>query len=168
MAYLYRRRDGRIEIREARATPRGPRSRTLASFRGTLTPEILERAEARATRPLDRPALAARARQLGVPLTTRRGDHELRALLACLRRGEAIDPVLAGLLRGALEGAPVAPVPERLAEVAEWIGASDAERGEALRGLLRVSDRIVTSRSGLRRRRRRRYPRFASQPADAA
>jgi hypothetical protein len=168
MAYLYRRQDGRVEIREARSTPRGPRSRTLASFRGVLTPEIFERAEARAERPLDRLALMARARELDIPLTTRRGDREMRALLARLRRPEPVDPVLAGLLRSALEPVPVAPVPERLAEAAEWIGASDRERGEALRGLLRVSDRILASRARLRQRRRRRYPRFASEPADAA
>ena len=36
MAYFYARKTGRVEIREAYSTPRGPRSRTLASFRGAL------------------------------------------------------------------------------------------------------------------------------------
>ena len=54
MAYLSARPGGRFDIREAHATPKGPRSVTLVSFRGALTPEILERAAARALRPLER------------------------------------------------------------------------------------------------------------------
>ena len=65
MAYLYQRRDGRIEIRESSSTPQGPRSRTLVGFRGPLLPEHLDRAEAAARRRFDRDALARRARELG-------------------------------------------------------------------------------------------------------
>jgi hypothetical protein len=161
MAYLFRRADGRLEIREAVATPRGPRARTLASFRGALGPEVLERAEARATRPFDRTALLARARALRIPAPARRGDAGARELLARLRAGAAIDPVLAALLREALAPA-AAEVPPELAEVAEWVGADDVRRGEALRGLLRVSDRALRGRDPVRKAARRSFPRFRS------
>jgi len=37
-------------------------------------------------------------------------------------------------------------VPEHLADAVEWIGRSESERGEALRDLLRVADRVMQSR----------------------
>jgi len=163
MAYLVRRSGDRFDLREAVATRAGPRSRTLATFRPPLTQEILERAAARATRPFDRSALLARAAQLGVATTERRKDRAARELLAVLRSGAAIDPVLVTLLRDALAQAESAPVPERLAEVAEWVGASAARRGAALRDLLRLSDRIVQARSAVRSRPQRAFPRFSSR-----
>jgi hypothetical protein len=162
MAYLSRRADGRIEIREALHTPRGPRARTLASFRGALGPEVLERAAARAARPFDRRALLARAHSLGVPVTERREDRVARELLAALRAGGRVDAAIAALLCVALAPHAHARVPAELAEVAEWVGAEDARRGDALRGLLRVHDRIARSRSGGRRPARASYPRFRS------
>jgi hypothetical protein len=163
MAYLVRRSGDRFDLREAAATRAGPRSRTLATFRPPLTPEILERATARATRPFDRSALLARAAQLGVATTERREDRAARELLALLRSGAAIDPVLVTLLRDALAQAASAPVPERLAEVAEWVGASAARRGAAVRDLLRLSDRIVQARGAVRSRPQRTFPRFSSR-----
>lgn len=166
MAYLVRRTRGgleQIEIREAVTTPAGPRSRTLASFRGALTPEVLEAAAGRASRPFRPERLLARARALGIPVSRRREDRPARELLAALRRGAAIDPVLVGLLKEALEGVPETPPPPALAEVAEWVGASDAERGQALRDLLRLSGRIRASRTLPRERRRASFPRFRSR-----
>jgi len=163
MASLARRPDGRVEIRETLSTARGPRSRTLAGFRGVLTPEVLARAAGRAAQPFDAAALAARARGMGIPVSGQGTSAAAAELLGLLRRGAALDPVLAGALRSALEGVEAANPPERLAEVVEWIGASDRERGEALRGLLRTSDRITATRSAVRRRRRRRFPRFDSR-----
>jgi hypothetical protein len=168
MAFLSRRADGRVEIRETRRTLRGPRSRTLASFRGALTPDLLDAAEGRAGRALDRERLIERASELGIPTTLRRSDGPARALLAQLHSGVALDPLLAEALRQALDRAPEVPVPEGFAEVVEWIGAGDAERGHALRGLLRVSDRIASSRGAIRRRPARRFPRFESRPAEPA
>jgi hypothetical protein len=165
VASIYRRADGRLEIRESVSTPRGPRSRTLASFRGALTPEILERASDRASQPFDREKLLERVRALGVPVTRRREDRAARTLLAQLRRGNALHPVLASLLRAALSSPPLEEVHAELADVGEWVGASLAERGEALRGLLRVYDRIARSREAVRARPRQRFPRFSSEPA---
>lgn len=150
MAYLVARPAGRFDIREAIATPKGPRSRTLVSFRGALTAEVLERAAAQATRPLEREKLLARARELGIPMSLRREDRAARALLSALRGGAQVDPVLVTLLREELSARPAAPVPEALAEVADWVGASDAQRGAALRDLLRVTDRVLRSRGTLR------------------
>src|SRR5262245_38815758 len=99
MAYLYRRPHGRIEIREAHSTRRGPRSHTLVSFRGALRPEHLDRAEANARRPFDRAALLRRARELGIAVERSPADAAARDLLAGLRRGASLDPYLAVLLR---------------------------------------------------------------------
>jgi hypothetical protein len=163
MAYLARRAGGRFEIREAVTTGAGPRSRTLASFRGAITPELLDRAERRATRPLDRERLLARAAALGVAVAERRADGAARELLEELRRGAALDPALASLLRDALEPPAGAAARSDLAEVGEWIGADDARRGAAMRDLLRLSDTIARSRPRQRSRRRKSFPRFHSR-----
>lgn len=162
MAYLIRRADGRVEVREAVVTAAGPRARTLASFRGALAPDVLERAAARARRPFDRERVLAHAQRLGIAVTARRGDRPARELLARLRRGGSVDATLAHLLRAALEPAAAAGVPVELAEVAEWVGEDDGRRGEALRGLLRVADRVVASRGHVRAAARPAFPRFAS------
>jgi len=162
MAFLYRRGD-RVEIRESRATPRGPRSRTLASFRGALSPDVLALAAARAGGRFDAEALRAQARAKGIAVSGRRGDHAARALLAELQRGEVPDPVLVSLLRGLLEPLPAEPVPEHLADAAEWVGRHEAARGRALRGLLRTADTIVRSREPVRTPPAERFPRFASR-----
>lgn len=162
MAYLVKRPGNRIEIRESRATPQGPRSRQLARFAGALTPAVLARAAARATRPFDADALIRRARDLGIAIEARAPEREARALLARLRRGDAIDPVMAGLLVHALAGVETATLPEPVAEVGEWLGASAATRGAALRDLLDTYGRIAASRPPRRVRPRTPYPRFSS------
>jgi hypothetical protein len=168
MAYLVRRPDGRVEIREALATPAGPRSRTLASGSPPLGPELFERAARRARRGFDRERLLARARALGIAIAERREAPSARALLAELRAGASLDPVLVTLLRDALAALPAEPVPAALADVAEWVDRDDAARGAALRDLLRVSDRVVRSREPVRKRRERPFPRFASRRAARA
>ena len=163
-----RRQGRRCEIRECLATDRGPRQYLLASFRGVLTPELLDRAEARARRPFDRAVVMARARAMGIPVTQRRCFPEARALLGTLQRGAGLDPRLVTLLRAALEPLPAAPVPEHLTEAAEWIGQPEAERGRALRGLLRTADRILRSRGPLPTPPRERFPRFSSEAWEAS
>jgi hypothetical protein len=163
MAYLVRRSPHRIEVRESRLTPRGARSRVLTSFGGALAPDVLARAAASASRPFDAASLVRRARVLGIPVSERSREPEARALLARLRRGNPLDAGLAIALRRALARLPTAEAPEPLAEVAEWIGASAAERGAALRDLLDLYGRIETSRPRPRRRARARFPRFSSR-----
>jgi len=167
MAFLYRRgaAGAQFEIRESESTERGPRSRTLLAFRGVLTHEQMLEAGRRARGRFDARALVARARELGIPVRPP-ANREVRGLLAELRAGQASDPILLGLLRQYLDAAAVAEAPPELAElaeVAEWVGASAEERGAALRGLLRVTDRIVATRDATRFRRRTRFPRFRSR-----
>jgi hypothetical protein len=59
-------------------------------------------------------------------------------------------------------------VPESLAEVAEWIGATPRARGAALWDLLDTFGRIAASRPIRRERPRPVYPRFSSQTRKAA
>jgi hypothetical protein len=164
MAYLYLRKSGRVEIREAHSTPRGPRSRTLASFRGALTDEQLDRAESQSTRPFDREALRLRAAAIGVPVARSDADAETRALLARLRGGARIDPVLVSVLRAQLDECATAPLPDELADVIEWVGAGEHERGLALRDVLRLYDTIERSRDPVRETEAARFPRFSVQP----
>ena len=162
MAYLRRRSQGRVEIRESLGTPAGPRARTLCTFRGSLGPDSLERALARARRPIDAAALLASARKLGIRVTERRRGGSARRLLARLRQGVALDPVLVTLLRAALAAASAAPVPDDLREAAEWIGVDEDRRGVALRGLLRTTDRLIRGRPARRLAERAAFPRFCS------
>lgn len=160
MAYVYLRKNGRVEIREAHSTPRGPRSRTLASFTGALTEDHLDRAEAASSRAFDRDALRERVRELGIPIAGSSANSHARALIGELRRGAGLDPVLVSVLRERLEGHESLPVPDELADVIEWVGASEHQRGRALRDVLRLYDRIVRSRDAVREPEPDRLPRF--------
>ena len=168
MAYLYVRKSGRVEIREAHSTPSGPRSRTLASFKGTLTEEHLDRAESASARGFDRDAICRRARELGVSIARSSADSHARALIAQLRHGARLDPVLGSVLREQLEGGESTPVPDDLGDVIEWIGASEHERGSALRDVLRLYDRITRSRDAVREPEAARFPRFDVRPGRQA
>jgi len=163
MAYLYQRPCGRIEVREAHATPRGPRSRTLVSFTGPLSDELLDRAETRARRPLDRAALRRRAGELGVPFRESSADPAARELIGRLRRGARLDPRLAALLRDRLAEQPAVGLPDGLADVAEWIGAGELERGRALCDVLRLYGAIARSREPVREAPPALLPRFRSR-----
>ena len=158
----------RTEIRECRSTPAGPRQFVLASFRGVLTPEVLDRAEEKARRPFDRERLIARARATGIPVTRRRRHPEARQLVRILQAGGVPSPAFVALLRALLEDLPAEPLPEHLLDAKDWVGQSDAERGKALRGLLRTADRIVQARGPLRARPRELFPRFSSDSVDPA
>jgi hypothetical protein len=151
------------EIRECRATGRGPRQYVLARFRDVLTPEVLERAAVRAQRPFDRAKLVAGARRRGIPVSPHRTDAAARRLLAELRAGGSVEPGLVGLLQEALGMLEAEPLPEHLEDAAEWIGRSQVERGKALRGLLRVASRIARSAGARREPEQAPFPRFSSR-----
>jgi len=168
MAYLVKRSRDRVEIRESRSTPRGPRSHRLTSFEGALTPAVLARAADRATRPFDARTMVRRAQAMGIPVEARAPETEARALLGRLRREDTIDPVMAGLLMRALDGVATAPVPEHLAEVSEWIGSLPAARGAAIRDLLDTFGRIAESHPPRRSRPREIFPCFSSADLSAA
>ena len=98
MAYLVRRPGGSVQIRECVRTERGPRSRTLASFRGALNDHVLDQAERKAVQPLDREDLIAKAQTQGVGWTSST-SVAARQLVKRLRRGRTLDPVLTRELR---------------------------------------------------------------------
>jgi hypothetical protein len=160
-----RRQGNSFEIRECLSTDRGPRQRPLARFRGVLTPEVLDQAQAAARRPFDRHLLLERARRQGIPVNCERRHPEARKLLAHLRAGRALDPTLVTLLRGALELLASEPLPSHLSDVADWVGQSEAVRGRALRGLLRTASRTLRSRGPLREPPLQTFPRFSSGEA---
>lgn len=159
--------NGAYEIRECRSTERGPRQFVLARFRSALTPEVLEQAAVRAQRPFDRTKLVASARRRGIPVSPHRTDAAARRLLAELRAGGSVEPGLVALLREALSMLAAEPLPEHLADAADWVGRSEAERGKALRGLLRTASRITRSAGRRREPARRPFPRFSSRAVAA-
>lgn len=158
MAYVVRSAPDRWEIRESRATTAGPRSRTLATFR-ELTPDVVARAQRRADKPVATARLREAARRVGALVTPPVSDRATGELIAELAAGRRPRPELARLLVDALEQSPsIASSNARAA--AAWIGVAPKKRGEALRDLLLLVDRLP--RRELRPQPR--FPRIASHP----
>jgi hypothetical protein len=147
MAYVVARKGRRYEVRESVTTARGPRSRTLATF-ADLDDGVLDQVHARATTDVDDASLLRSARKAGAPVTVglSSADRAARALLAALNAGQAPSPILTAAVEDALGAAretrrrPALPDPVRAAMA--WAGTSLAERGEALRDLLLLADRL--------------------------
>jgi hypothetical protein len=159
MAHVVARPPGRWELRESRSTPAGPRSRTLATFR-TLTPAVIEHAQARATKPFDPAEVRKAAVRAGAPVTARPVDRAAGDLLAELATGRQPRAALRRLLADSLGEATRAPSDAARAAAA-WIGATPRQRGDALRDLLLLVDRLPQRRGPERPR----FPRIASRPA---
>jgi hypothetical protein len=157
MAYVVPRHSGTWEIRESRATPAGPRSRTLASFR-TLTPEVIERARARSSGTLDPGELRNAAARAGAPIAVNAPDRAAVDLLSELSSGRTPRPVLRRLLLDALHRDHREPSSGAQA-AALWITATPREHGEALRDLLLLTDRLPPTRMP---RGRLAFPRLSS------
>jgi hypothetical protein len=159
MAYVVARPGRRFEIRESRATPLGPRARTLATF-GVLDGAVVARAAERSASTLDVHALRASARRAGAPVAVDDGpDRAARALLARLAGGHHPSPVLTALLTDQLAGSPGGAVPDAARGVVPWIDASPAQRGDALRDLLLLADRLPPPRM-----KRPRFPKLGPAP----
>ncbi len=156
MAYIVARRSGGWEIRESHATPAGPRGRTLATFR-TLTPEVLAHAQARSSRTLDESELRKAALRSGAQVTASPPNHAAGELLAELTAGRRPRPVLARLLVEALHGERTATSDSARA-AARWVAATPQQRGEALRDLLLLADRLPPGRVATQAR----FPRIES------
>jgi hypothetical protein len=155
MAYVVARPGRRFEIRESHATPRGPRARTLATFR-VLDGDVVARAAKRSTSTLDVAALRASARRAGAPIAVEDGpDRAARALLAQLADGHHPSPVLSALLADVLTGSPGGVVPDAARAVVPWIDATTTQRGEALHDLLLLADRLPPPRT-----KRTRFPKL--------
>ena len=139
MAYVVRRPRGRWEIRESRWTPRGPRSRTLADFT-VLTPPVVARARRAASAPVSDGQLWEAARRAGAPSRPSLAGDAARTLLAELAAGRPLAPGLGRLLAGTLATPRANDQPG--AGVVEWLAASPEARGDALRDLLALTDRL--------------------------
>ena len=160
MAFVVRRPKGRWEIRETVRTDAGPRARSLATF-AVFDDGVFTRAQAAARGSLDSRALRAAARRAGAPIAETRADTAARQLLREVAHGRAPTPGLSRLLRAQL-GEDDAAVPSAGDGIADWIGASPTERGDALRDLLSLADRLpATRRAALD------FPRFVPVPAGA-
>ena len=145
MAYVTARPHGRFEIRESRTTPKGPRSRTLATFR-ILDDDVVARAAARAEAGLDVAALRRAAQRAGAPVAVGSpADRHTRELIGAIAAGDRPAPGLAAVCAHALGLRDVAlgdGVPDSVFAVVPWIGVSAAERGDVLRDLLLLADRL--------------------------
>lgn len=159
MASIVRRPGRRWEIRESVSGPRGPRSRTLATF-DVLSADVLDHAASRASRPLDLDEVRARARRAGAPVQPGRAEAAAGALLAALADGERLRPGLARLVCDALPGTADLPPTDASRAAGAWVGRSLADRSAALADLLLLTDALPPRR----RADRPRMPRIASVP----
>jgi hypothetical protein len=159
MAYVVARRSGTWEVRESRTTATGPRSRTLATFK-TLTSEVLARAGARASTPFDPHELCRAALRAGAPVASSDADRDAGELLAELATGHQPRPVLVRLLRDALQPGS-ATLSDSAHAAARWVTATPRQRGETLRDLLLLADRLPPARLAPQQR----FPRLRSTPA---
>ncbi len=153
MAFVTLTKKGIYEIRESRSTPDGPRSRTLASFK-ELTPEAIEKAQARAVTPPTAEELREAALRAGAPVAPEPIDRAARDLLGRLAKGQRPDPMLKRLLLDALENEdrsdrprdPSSAVSDAARSVSEWVGTGARERGDALADLLSLVDSLPLRR----------------------
>lgn len=146
MAFVVPTKPGRFEIRESSSTPKGPRSRTLVSFR-ELNDEIIEKARDRAAKKLDAKALRRAARRAGAPVAQMPIDRSARELIAELAKGRAPSPTVRHMLlnllqHGHRDGSEQSERDEAEYAVAEWMAATPEERGKALVDLLLLADAL--------------------------
>jgi hypothetical protein len=155
MAYVVPRGPDRFEIRETLRTERGPRSRTLATFRA-LTPDVIARARERARGTIDDQELRRRARRAGADVAEPAVDVAAAELYRELSDGAQLRPVLARLIASGLAQVGDPTAAERAAGA--WLARSPDERGRAVHDLLALADRLPATRRGAALR----FPRLVS------
>jgi hypothetical protein len=146
MAFVVPSRKGSYEIRESSNTDKGPRSRTLVSFR-ELTDEVIQKARERASRPPSGEELRRAARRAGAPVAREPVEQAARELIAELARGNRLDSTLRQILlemlqKGYREDAAASPAGEAARAVALWMAATPVDRGRALFDLLLLADAL--------------------------
>jgi hypothetical protein len=153
MAFIVPTKRGTFEVRESHSTPAGPRSRTLATFR-ELSDEAIEKARRRATKPPSAAELREAALRAGAPIAADPVNEAGRETLRLLANGKRLDPMLKRLLLDALDredrsdrpADPAAAASDAARSATEWIGATLAQRGKALRDLLELADALPVRR----------------------
>jgi hypothetical protein len=156
MTFIVATRHGGWEIRESRTTPKGPRSRTLATFR-ELTEDVIEQARARASKPLGEEELRTGAMRVGAPVAGPPADRAASDLLGELAAGRKPRRALRGLIAASFDEEDVSHS-DATGSVAEWVAATPKQRGEALLDLLLLTDRLPHPKRG----RDLRFPRLES------
>lgn len=148
MAYVVATQPGRFEVRESKATEKGPRSRTLVSFR-ELTDEVIEKVQASAAKPPTAEELKRAALKAGAPLQDSELDEATKKALRRIASGDRPRPLLRRLLLDALLGENGAqpsgstrPVSDAARSASEWIGVAPEARAQALRDLLELADAL--------------------------
>jgi hypothetical protein len=139
--FVVRRPGSRWELRESTLTASGPRSRTLATFR-ELDDETIRHATARSP-DIDPQTFRVLCRRAGAPVAPPRPDSAAAQLLAALARDERPRHGIRRILAGEL-GATNAPATDSERAAARWLTATPAERGQTLRDLLLLADRLPT------------------------
>src|SRR5829696_7954090 len=97
MAYVVANKRGGFEIRESRSTRKGPRSRTLVTFR-ELSDEVIATARERSAETLSAEELRKAAARVGAPRSWAPVDRAARELIGELGKGQELDPMLRRLL----------------------------------------------------------------------
>lgn len=149
MAFVVATKPGRFEVRESLSTPQGPRSRTLASFR-ELTPEVVERVQAKAKKPPTAAELTRSALRAGASVRGSQLDEAAGETLRRIANGEQPDPKLRRLLIDALSnqdsGVEAPGSKSRVSDAAraasQWVGVGVEDRAQALRELLELADAL--------------------------
>jgi hypothetical protein len=142
MAFVTSNKRGGFEIRESQTTPKGPRSRTLATFR-ELTDDVIEKARARAPKPLSAEEVRRAAQRAGAPGAREPIDRAARELIAELGKGRSMDPGLRRMLADLLaEEQKPRSAGDAAHSVAEWMTATPDERGRTLVDLLLLADAL--------------------------
>jgi hypothetical protein len=145
MAFVVPTKRGEFEVRESRSTPKGPRSRTLATFR-ELDDEVIERVRERAAKPPSAKDLRRAALRSGATVAPDPADRAARELIAELGRGNRPNPNLRHMLLGLLCGDGGNGVPPATAGgLAEWMASTPRERGKTLIDLLLLADALPHS-----------------------
>ncbi len=163
MTFIVPTRPGRYEIRESAQTPKGPRSRTLVSFR-ELDDAVVEKAREKGAKAVDVTELRRAARRAGAPVSRPVTDRAARELIAELAKGRQLDPTLRHMLLDLLrhghgDGPMRSSQNEAHHDVAEWMAASSKDRGKALVDLLLLADALP---HGGRKGKPLRFPRLDS------
>lgn len=145
MAYVVATKPGRFEVRESASTPKGPRSRTLASFR-ELTAETIEKVQTKSEKPPSAAELTHSALRAGAPVRGSDLDEAARETLRRIASGEQPDPKLRRLLIDALSETQTSGsksvISDAARAAAQWVGVSSEDRAVALRELLEFADAL--------------------------
>ena len=133
----------RWELRESTLTRSGPRSRTLATFR-ELDSRAIERVSSRSP-DVDPQELRSLCRRAGAPVAPSLPDGAAAQLLGALANDERPRRGIRRILAAELgDASATASDSERAA--ARWLTATPAERGQTLRDLLLLADRLPAPR----------------------